>query len=74
MRSTPAARLEGMLFELRHQYALSSAEIAQGAGLSRQHVWRLETGQTRPSFETFTRLERLQTEVITKSARPKAGG
>jgi transcriptional regulator with XRE-family HTH domain len=56
MRSTARARLEAMLFELRHQYGLSSAEIAQAAGLSRQSVWRLSTGGIRsPSYETFSR-------------------
>jgi hypothetical protein len=57
--------------ELRRA-GLSTGAIAQGAGLSPQHVWRIETGGIRsPSYDTFSKIERL-TETVTKSARPKA--
>jgi hypothetical protein len=40
----------------------------------RVHLWRIESGQLRrPSYDVFSRVERLQTQMIQKAARPKVG-
>jgi|RhiMethySRZTD1v2_1073278.scaffolds.fasta_scaffold1147622_1 transcriptional regulator with XRE-family HTH domain len=51
---------------------LKRSEIAQRSGISRQQLWRLEnTVSRRPSLESFQKLERLHSQVVTKAARPK---
>ena len=42
----------------RARYGLSQAELARETHLSRNTIWRLETGRTLPSYETREALER----------------
>jgi transcriptional regulator with XRE-family HTH domain len=50
--------VESMIVGLRTE--LSCAEIARRSGISRTHLHRLQTGQSRrPSYETVHRLERV---------------
>ncbi len=72
--NNPTEVFAAMISGLR-QAGLKPSEIARRAGVSRTHLWRLETYiSRRPSFEMVSRLERLHTQVVTKAARPKVGG
>ena len=65
-------KIAGMLAGLR-DHGLSVPEIGRRLKISRAHAWRLTVGEVRkPSYEMFTKLERL-TETVTKSARPPGG-
>ncbi len=49
--------LASRLLELRRKAKRSMVEVAEAAGISRQHVWRIENGSVpNPSPEILTRL------------------
>jgi transcriptional regulator with XRE-family HTH domain len=74
MRNNPNRAFESMILALR-QAGLGPSAIAARTGLSRAHIYRLQCGQSRrPSMDSYERLERLHSQVVTKAAGPKVGG
>jgi len=52
-------------------HGLSVPEIGRQAGISRIQAYRLVRGDVRrPSFETVTRLQRLEKKLVIKAGRP----
>ena len=47
--------------------------IAREVGISRNHVWRLSVGASRPSYDVGAKLLALHAQVVTKAA-PTIGG
>jgi hypothetical protein len=63
--------VEALLAGLRVNHGLSVPEIGRQAGISRIQAYRLIRGDVRrPSFETVTRLQRLEQKLVTKAVRP----
>jgi hypothetical protein len=59
--------IESMIVGLRAE--LSVGEIVRRSGISRTHIHRLQTGQSRrPSYETVSRLERVVRSMGTTTA------
>lgn len=68
----PDLDLLTMIVELRA--AMTVEEIARRAGISRNHVHRLQSGECRrPGHETVTKLQRLVDRTAKSAAMPKAG-
>jgi len=66
--------VEALLAGLRVNHGLSVPEIGRQAGISRIQAYRLVRGDVRrPSFETVTRLQRLEQKLVTKAARSRTG-
>lgn len=51
-------RLASRLLELRQTAGLSQEQLAVRAGITRQHLQRLEAGQNDPKLETVFKLAR----------------
>lgn len=59
------ADFQGLIAGLESQ-GLSRTEIARAAGISRQTVWRIASGQARePGFNTIRRLEHVERIIPT---------